>query len=86
MSLGLPHPGILITLVGYFGLLFLTTKFRDSGLGLVFVFACGLVLLLGRGGISRAAAFSLLAVAAGAQWYLFNWQATGDPLYPMLWQ
>ena len=27
------------TLVGYFGLLFLTTKFRDSGLGLLFVFA-----------------------------------------------
>lgn len=39
MALGLPHPGILITLVGYFGLLFLTTKFRNSGLGIGFVFA-----------------------------------------------
>ncbi len=39
MALGLPHPGILITLVGYFGLLFLTTKFRNSGLGVLFVFA-----------------------------------------------
>ena len=39
MALNLPHPGLLLTLVGYFGLLFLTTKFRDSGLGLVFVFA-----------------------------------------------
>jgi modulator of FtsH protease len=39
MSLNLPHPGLIITLVGYFGLLFLTTKFRDSGLGLLFVFA-----------------------------------------------
>jgi modulator of FtsH protease len=29
----------VITLVGYFGLLFLTTKFRNSGLGLLFVFA-----------------------------------------------
>ena len=29
----------IITLVGYFGLLFLTTKFRNSGLGLLFVFA-----------------------------------------------
>jgi modulator of FtsH protease len=29
----------IITLVGYFGLLFLTTRFRDSGLGLLFVFA-----------------------------------------------
>ncbi len=39
MALKLPYPGLIITLVGYFGLLFLTTKFRDSGLGLVFVFA-----------------------------------------------
>lgn len=39
MVFNLPHPGILITLVGYFGLLFLTTKFRNSALGLVFVFA-----------------------------------------------
>jgi modulator of FtsH protease len=39
MALKLPHPGILITLGGYFGLLFLTTKFRDSSLGLAFVFA-----------------------------------------------
>jgi len=38
MALNLPHPGILITLAGYFGLLFATTKFRNSGLGLVFVF------------------------------------------------
>ncbi|MFO7543667.1 MAG: Bax inhibitor-1/YccA family protein [Thiobacillus sp.] len=37
--LNLPHPGLIITLVGYFGLLFLTTKFRDSGLGIGFVFA-----------------------------------------------
>jgi modulator of FtsH protease len=39
MALGLPHPGLLITLVGYFGLLFLTTKFRNSGAGIAFVFA-----------------------------------------------
>ena len=39
MALRLPHPGVVITLVGYFGLLFATTKFRNSGLGLVFVFA-----------------------------------------------
>ena len=39
MTLQLPHPGVVITLVGYFGLLFATTKFRNSGLGLVFVFA-----------------------------------------------
>jgi modulator of FtsH protease len=39
MALNLPHPGLLLTMVGYFGLLFLTSKFRNSGLGLVFVFA-----------------------------------------------
>jgi modulator of FtsH protease len=39
MAFALPHPGLILTLVGYFGLLFLTTKFRNSALGLVFVFA-----------------------------------------------
>ena len=39
MALKVPHPGLIITLVGYFGLLFLTTKFRNSGLGIAFVFA-----------------------------------------------
>ncbi|RKZ33607.1 MAG: BAX inhibitor (BI)-1/YccA family protein [Gammaproteobacteria bacterium] len=39
MVLRLPHPGLAITLIGYFGLFFLTAKFRNSGLGLVFVFA-----------------------------------------------
>lgn len=34
-----PHPGIMITLVGYFGLLFLTTKLRNSGWGVLSVFA-----------------------------------------------
>lgn len=38
-SLGLPHPGLLITMVGYFGLLFAITKFRNSGLGVALVFA-----------------------------------------------
>ena len=39
MVLALPHPGTMITLVGYFGLLFLTAKFRNSAMGLVMVFA-----------------------------------------------
>lgn len=39
MFLELPQPGLIITLVGYFGLLFLTTRFSDSAWGLVFVFA-----------------------------------------------
>jgi modulator of FtsH protease len=38
MALNLPHPGLIVTLAGYFGLLFLTAKFRDraAGIGLVF--------------------------------------------------
>ena len=37
MRLNLPHFG-LMSLVGYIALLFLTTKFRDSGMGIFFVF------------------------------------------------
>lgn len=39
VALRLPHPGILVTLVGYFGLLFAITRFRNSGLGVGLVFA-----------------------------------------------
>jgi len=39
MALNLPHPGLILTLAGYFGLLFLTTKFRHRDLGIAFVFA-----------------------------------------------
>ena len=38
VTLQLPHPGIVITLIGYFGLLFLTVRLRDSGWGLISVF------------------------------------------------
>jgi len=38
IALNLPHPGLLITLGGYFGLLFLTYKLRDSAWGLLSVF------------------------------------------------
>ncbi|MGA9394366.1 MAG: Bax inhibitor-1/YccA family protein [Azonexus sp.] len=39
VALKLPHPGLIITLVGYFGLLFATHKLQNSGWGLVSVFA-----------------------------------------------
>ena len=39
MALNLPHPGLVLTLAGYFGLLFLTTRFRNKGIGLAMVFA-----------------------------------------------
>ena len=39
MVMDLPHFGMLITFVGFYGLLFLTTKYSNSALGLLFVFA-----------------------------------------------
>lgn len=39
MAFNLPHPGLILTLVGYFGLLFLTHKLRNSAWGLAAVFA-----------------------------------------------
>jgi modulator of FtsH protease len=39
MAFNWPHPGLLITLVGYFGLLFLTYKLANSVWGLAAVFA-----------------------------------------------
>lgn len=38
MMLNLPYPGIIITLVGFYGLMFLTERNRNSSLGLVFTF------------------------------------------------
>lgn len=39
VALGLPHPGLILTLIGYFGLLFLTAKLRNSSAGILAVFA-----------------------------------------------
>jgi modulator of FtsH protease len=39
IMLQLPHPGLIITLVGYFGLLFMVTKNRTSGAGVAWTFA-----------------------------------------------
>lgn len=39
MALNWPYPGPMIVLIGYFGLLFATTKLRNSPWGLVSVFA-----------------------------------------------
>ncbi|HAJ91325.1 MAG TPA: BAX inhibitor protein [Gammaproteobacteria bacterium] len=39
VKIGMPPMGMIITLVGYFGLLFLTTKLRNSAWGLLSVFA-----------------------------------------------
>jgi modulator of FtsH protease len=39
MAMNFPPMGPIITIGGYFGLLFLTSKFRNSALGVLFVFA-----------------------------------------------
>jgi len=39
VALKLPYPGLIVTLVGYFGLLFLTNRLRNSGWGVASVFA-----------------------------------------------
>ena len=73
MALALPHPGIMITLVGYFGLLFLTAKFRNSALGLVMVFA-----LTGFMGYTLGPIIShYLAMPNGAQIVTMAMGATG---------
>jgi modulator of FtsH protease len=73
MALNLPHPGLLITLVGYFGLLFATTKFRDSSLGLVFVFALTGFMGYTLGPILNA----YLAMSNGGQLVMTAMSATG---------
>ena len=59
-----PYPGLVLTLIGYFGLLFLTSRFRNSGWGLLCVFA-----LTGFMGITLGPILNvyLFAVHNGAQ-------------------
>ena len=73
MALNLPHPGLMITLVGYFGLLFLTTKFRNSNVGVAFVFA-----LTGFMGYTLGPILNLyMATANGGQTVMMAMGATG---------
>ena len=39
VALKLPHPGIILTLIGFFGLLFAVHRLKDSGWGILAVFA-----------------------------------------------
>lgn len=72
MTLNLPSFGLL-TLVGYIALLFLTTKFRDSGLGILFVFMLTGFMGLTLGPILNA----YLATANGAQLVMTALGGTG---------
>jgi modulator of FtsH protease len=67
MALNLPHPGLILTLVGYFGLLFATSKFRNSGLGIAFVFA-----LTGFMGLTLGPILNAYLSFAGGQQIIFN--------------
>lgn len=72
MTMNIPSFGIL-TLVGYFALLFLTTKFRDSGLGILFVFMLTGFMGLTLGPILNA----YLATANGSQLVMTALGGTG---------
>jgi modulator of FtsH protease len=85
VALKLPHPGLLITLVGYFGLLFAIHKCRNSaaGIGLVFALTGFMGLTLGPmlssvlsmpgGGSTVANALGLTgAVFLGASGYVLS--------------
>jgi len=77
MALNLPHPGLLLTLGGYFGgyfgLLFATAKLRDSAWGLAFVFA-----LTGFMGYTLGPILNhYLAMANGGQTVMTAMGATG---------
>ena len=85
VALKLPHPGLLITLVGYFGLLFAINKCRNSaaGIGLVFALTGFMGLTLGPmlssvlsmpgGGATVANALGLTgAVFLGASGYVLS--------------
>ena len=74
MALNLPHPGLIVTLVGYFGLLFLTNYLRNSVWGLVSIFA-----LTGFMGLTLGPIISmyLAAFSNGAQLVMMALGGTG---------
>ena len=73
VSMALNFAGLILTLVGYIGLLFATAKFRNSGLGLVFVFALTGFMGYTLGPILNA----YLAMANGGQLVMTAMGATG---------
>ena len=52
--------------------------------GLIFAGAAGLVLLFHSQGIRFAFVFGVAVIVAGAQWYIWNWWHSGDPVFPSL--
>jgi MFS family permease len=52
--------------------------------GLLFVAALGMTMFAWRRNFTFALVFSAVALAAGGQWYVWNWIHTGDPIFPLL--
>lgn len=73
IKFNLPHPGLIITLVGYFGLLFLTYKLRNSIWGLLSVFGLTGFMGLTLGPIIN----SYLGLPNGGQTVMMAMGATG---------
>lgn len=79
MLFNLPHPGLILTLVGYFGLLFLVSKYKDSATGLAFVFA-----LTGFMGYTLGPILnSYLSMAIGSQIVMTAMAGTGIVFFAM---
>ena len=73
MAFNLPHPGMLITLVGFFGLIFLTHKLQNSAWGILAVFA-----LTGFMGMTLGPILSAyMSMANGAQTVMMALGGTG---------
>ena len=73
MVMNMPPFNPILTLVGYFGLLFATTRFRNSGLGLLFVF-----MLTGFMGLTLGPILNFyLATANGSQLVMTALGGTG---------
>jgi modulator of FtsH protease len=73
MVMNLPAFNPILTLVGYFGLLFATAKFRNSGLGILFVF-----MLTGFMGLTLGPILNFyLATANGSQMVMTALGGTG---------
>lgn len=73
MAMNLPPVSPILTLVGYFGLLFLTSKFSNSSLGLLFVF-----MLTGFMGITLGPILSMyMSIANGDQLIMTSLGGTG---------
>ena len=73
MAMNLPPVSPILTMVGYFGLLFLTSKFSNSSLGLLFVF-----MLTGFMGITLGPILNMyMSIANGDQLIMTSLGGTG---------